>query len=44
MNWTTDEEKKVELSENKITLRASLLIKDKGCYVEFPKKNSLVAF
>ena len=40
MNWTEKTEK-IKFSENKITLRASLLIKDKDWYVEFPKKNSL---
>ena len=39
MNWTRDP--KVTITENSITLRASLLIKDKNWYVEFPKENSL---
>ena len=37
----TEKTEKIRFSENKITLRASLLIKDKNWYVEFPKKNSL---
>ena len=40
MNWT-DKDAKVTIAENKITLRTSLLIKDKAWYVELPEANSL---
>ena len=40
MNWT-DKDAKVTIAENKITLRTSLLIKDKAWYVEVPEANSL---
>ena len=40
MNWT-DKDAKVTIAENKITLRTSLLIKDKVWYVELPEANSL---
>ena len=40
INWTS-ENTKVTITENNISLCASLLIKDKNWYVEFPKENSL---
>ena len=40
MNWT-EKTAKVVIGKNKITLRASLLIKETGWSVTFPKENSL---
>ena len=40
MDWTS-KNTQVTITENNITLRASLLIKDKNWYVEFPAENSL---